>query len=132
MISELPALGVRFTISNASGCIAYGKRGIINRIKKEHEKERENHIFRVLCSYFKLLQDWKRELAPSSPDDEVNPLFVDALMNYEYVDNIIEQLISGNQDEKDKIICDVETDVEKFEEILKQYIVSRTDVEIFI
>ena len=23
MISELPALGVRFTISNASGCIAY-------------------------------------------------------------------------------------------------------------
>lgn len=50
----------------------------------------------------------------------------------EYVDNIIEQLISGNQDEKDKIICDVETDVEKFEEILKQYIVLNTDVEIFI
>lgn len=109
-----------------------GKRGIVNRIKKEHEKEKKNHIFRVLCSYFKLLQDWKRELAPSSTDDEVNPLFVEALMNYEYVDNIIEQLISGNQDEKDKIICDVETDVEKFEEILKQYIVSNTDVEIFI
>ena len=109
-----------------------GKRGIVNRIKKEHEKEKENHIFRVLCSYFKLLQDWKRELAPSSPDDEVNPLFVEALMNYEYIDNIIEQLISGNQDEKDKIICDVENDVVKFEEILKQYIVSNTDVEIFI
>ena len=54
-----------------------GKRGIVNRIKKEHEKEKENHIFRVLCSYFKLLQDWKRELAPSSTDDEVNPLFVE-------------------------------------------------------
>lgn len=48
------------------------KDSILRKIKTSQEKDKENHVCNVLSAYYRLLQDWKREYAPSSPDDKVD------------------------------------------------------------
>ena len=51
----------------------------------------EIHCQRVLCDYLHLLERWKVEYAPQSPEDELDDRFVEAchMIEYEGVDNII-------------------------------------------
>jgi len=99
----------------------FRKGSIIRRIKAEQEKDKENKSFRILTDYYKLLQSWKTDFALSSPEDTLNPLFVEALNKSEYINDVLERLISGTKEEKSKIISDIEHDVIKFEKALKQY-----------
>ena len=59
----------------------------------------------MLSAYYRFLQDWKREYAPASPDDKVDPRFVEALTKSAYVEHLLECMISEN---KGKIINDSE------------------------
>lgn len=99
----------------------FRKGSIIRRIKAEQDKDKENKVFKVLTDYYKLLQSWKNEYAPDSQSDELNPLFVEALTKSEYIDDVLERLISGTKEEKAEIISDIERDVIKIEKTLKQY-----------
>ncbi len=39
----------------------------------------ERYCFRVLCEYRNQLGRWKRDYAPKTPDEDWNPLFIEAL-----------------------------------------------------
>ncbi len=83
----------------------YRKDSILRKIKASQEKDKENHVCNVLSAYYRLLQDWKREYAPASPEDEVDSRFVEALTKSAYIEHLLECMISGN---KGKIITDSE------------------------
>lgn len=110
----------------------FRKGSIIRRIKAEQDKDKENKIFKVLTDYYKLLQSWKNEYAPDSQSDELNPLFVEALTKSEYIDDVLERLISGTKEEKAMIISDIERDVVKIEKTLKRYVHTPEKHEIII
>ena len=54
----------------------------------------ERYCFRVLCDYRNLLRRWKRDYAPKTPDEDFHPLFVEALQKQDYVDYLLDVLLS--------------------------------------
>lgn len=94
------------------------KDSILRKIRASQEKEKENHVYNVLSSYFRLLQDWKRDYAPSSPDDKVDPRFVEALTKSAYIEHLLDRMMAGSKD-KEKIITDGE--IVRIEKVVKRY-----------
>lgn len=94
----------------------YRKDSILRKIRVSQEKEKENHVYNVLSSYFRLLQDWKRDFAPSSPDDKVDPRFVEALTKSAYIEHLLDRMMAGG---KEKIITDNE--IVRIEKVMKSH-----------
>ena len=80
--------------------IPYADKGPPRRRKPRQEtpeqsfKRMERHCFRVLCDYRSLLRRWKEDYAPKTPEGEWNPLFVEALQKQDYVDYLLDTLLS--------------------------------------
>ena len=92
------------------------KESVIAKIRREQEKAKKNHAFKVLCDYFHLLRDWRIEYAPKSADEPLNPLFIKALIETDHIDNLINCFISGSKEDVADIIKDETgriTDIEK-------------------
>ena len=78
----------------------------INKYKEKRKteemfKEWENKTFQLLCDYLHLLQNWKKEKASKSPDDDVDELYVEALHNIDYIDYLLDEIfINGTNEDK--------------------------------
>ena len=79
--------------------------------KRQHEREEyelwENEAWNVLSSYYKLLREW-REMAPRSPDDELDPRFVYALGQVGYAEYLCEEFIAADEEGRKKMRSEVE------------------------
>ena len=53
-------------------------------------RDDEMHCQRVLCDYLHLLERWKVEYAPQSPEDELDDRFVEACQMMEYVNYLLD------------------------------------------
>lgn len=65
----------------------------------------ERYCFRVLCDYRNLLHRWKEGYAPKTPEDEWNPLFVEALQKQDYVDYLLDTLLFSDIGEQAALIA---------------------------
>ena len=83
----------------------------LNR-KSEAQRLRENEklCFSALLAYMKLLQERKRVYAPRSPEDEPNDRFVQACHGLDYVEYLVDTLISGDSYERTEVIDMLLTD----------------------
>ena len=68
-------------------------------------KRMERYCFRVLCGYRNLLRRWKEGYAPKTPEDEWNPLFVEALQKQDYVDYLLDTLLFSDIGERAALIA---------------------------
>ena len=75
----------------------------------------ERYCFRVLCDYRNLLCGWKRDYAPKSPDEDFHPLFVEALQKQDYVDYLLDVLLSPDMEERAVLIVDYGKEVSNLE-----------------
>ena len=78
-------------------------------------RKKENHCYRVLCGYFHLLQDWKERYAPQPSNEEWHPLFCAALQRMDYIEYLLDSLISGTLDERTAIVKEKEKDLDGLE-----------------
>ena len=101
----------------------YRKDSILRKIKAKQNKARENHAYNVLRAYFRLLQNWKHEYAPTSSEDDVDPRFIEALMKSAYIEHLLDSMILGNKENRGDIITDSE--IVQIENTLKKYTVMR-------
>ena len=69
----------------------------------------------VYCSYFRLLNEWRYQLAPASPEEEYNPLFLEALQKTDQIEQILDILQFGSLEDKIKIIIKKWKEVEDLE-----------------
>ena len=53
-------------------------------------RDNEMYCQRVLCDYLHLLERWKVEYAPQSPEDELDDRFVEACQMMEYVNYLLD------------------------------------------
>lgn len=97
------------------------KDSVLAKIKREQEKAKENHVYDVLCSYFRLLRDWRTEYAPKSSEEALNPLFIQALTEIDYIDSLIDCFTSGDKDGKADIIKDESGCIAKIENIVRRF-----------
>lgn len=75
----------------------------------------ERYCFRVLCDYRNLLRRWKRDYAPKTPDEDFHPLFVEALQKQDYVDYLLDVLLSPDMEERAALIIDCGKEVSNLE-----------------
>ena len=64
----------------------------------------EMHCLRVLCDYLHLLEGWKAEYAPQSPEDEPDDRFVEACHMIEYVDHLLDVLMFAELEQRVKAV----------------------------
>jgi hypothetical protein len=75
----------------------------------------ERYCFRVLCDYRNLLRRWKQDYAPKTPDEDLHPLFVEALQKQDYVDYLLDVLLFSDIEERAALIIDCGKEVSNLE-----------------
>ena len=73
--------------------------------------------------YRKLLLEWKRLYAPKTPEEEWHPHFIEACNRLDYVEYLVDTLISGVSYERNEVIEMLMTDskLKKLQEHLKKH-----------
>ena len=69
----------------------------------------------MLCDYRSLLRRWKEDYAPKTPEDNWNPLFVEALQKQDYVDYLLDVLLSPDMEERAALIASYGEEVRNLE-----------------
>lgn len=69
-------------------------------------KEAGLKCFRILADYRHLLEQWKMDFTPDSPECEWHPCFIEALQNLTQVEYLLDILIDGEIQERAALIMD--------------------------
>ncbi len=72
--------------------------------------QEEVRCLRVLCDYLHLLEDWKQDYAPSSPNDKLDDRFVEACQMLDYVEYLADLLITADLERRVKIVDQLNRD----------------------
>ena len=64
----------------------------------------EMYCQRVLCDYLHLLEHWKIEYAPQSPEDELDDRFVEASQMIDYVEYLLDILMFAELEQRVKAV----------------------------
>lgn len=71
------------------------------RAQKELFDLWDKNTFLILSAYFRALLGWRRDLAPRSPFEALDPRFVEALHQMDYIDYLLDEVyINGNRETK--------------------------------
>ena len=63
-------------------------------------RDGEMYCQRVLCDYLHLLERWKIEYAPQSPEDDLDDRFVEACHMIEYIDHLLDVLMFAELEQR--------------------------------
>lgn len=89
---------------------------VISKLAAAQEyRKKENRCYRVLCEYLHLLRDWKEQYAPQPEDEDWHPLFCEALQKMDYVEYLLDELISGTLEERTAIVKEKEKELSGLE-----------------
>ena len=91
-----------FSVSfDAKGHDPPRRRPVKRKISEElRYRQAEQKCFRVLCDYLHLLERWKVEYAPQSPEDDLDDRFVEACHMIEYVDHLLDVLMFAELEQR--------------------------------
>ena len=67
-------------------------------------RQEEVRCLRVLCDYLHLLEGWKVQYAPKTPEDALDDRFVEACQMLEYVEYLADLLIAAELEQRVKIV----------------------------
>ena len=70
----------------------------------------EIHCQRVLCDYLPLLERWKVEYAPQSPEDAIDPRYAEGCHMLERIGNMLDILACGTPQERAEVVADLQKD----------------------
>ena len=67
-------------------------------------RQEEGRCLRVLCDYLHLLEHWKVQYAPKTPEDALDDRFVEACQMLDYVEYLADLLIAAELEQRVKIV----------------------------
>ena len=70
-------------------------------------REDEMLCFRVLTDYLHLLEDWKVQYAPKTPEDALDDRFVEACQMLDYIEDLADILTVGNLEERVAVVAEL-------------------------
>ena len=87
------------------------------REKNLVKSEEQEHIecVRAMLDYRILLQKWKKEFAPKSPEEEWDEKFVEALKYLTIVEYYLDLLLFGEEEEKEQVVEMIKKEVENID-----------------
>ena len=87
------------------------KPSILARLQRDKSQaEAERRCFRVLGDYLQILQDWKTNCAPQSPEDAIDPRYAEACHMLERIGNMLDILACGTLQERGEVVADLQKD----------------------
>ena len=87
------------------------KPSILARLQRgASQAETERHCFRALGDYLRILQDWKTNCAPQSPEDAIDPRYAEACHMLERIENMLDILAFGTPQERGEVVADLQKD----------------------
>ena len=87
------------------------KPSILARLQRgASQAEAERRCFRVLGDYLQILQDWKTNCAPQSPEDSIDPRYAEACHMLERIGNMLDILACGTPQERAEVVADLQKD----------------------
>lgn len=91
--------------------IAGQKPSVLAKLKRgKLQAELESRSFRVLRDYLQILRDWKTNCAPQSPEDAIDPRYVEACHMIERIGNMLDILACGTPQERAEVVADLQKD----------------------
>lgn len=78
-------------------------------------KRMERYAFRVLSDYYHLLRRWEKDLAPQTPEEAWNPLFMEALQNKAKIEYLLDPLLFSGMEERASLITEYGKEVKRLE-----------------
>lgn len=90
-------------------------------LAKAFQKE-ELHCRRVLYNYLHLLESWKVQYAPKSPDDAIDDRFVEACQMLDYIEDLVDILTFADLEVRVKTVDMLQKDgmIDRLEERLRR------------
>ena len=87
------------------------KPSVLAKLKRgKSQAELESRSFRVLGDYLRILQDWKTNCAPQSPEDAIDPRYAEACHMLERIGNMLDILACGTPQERAEVVADLQKD----------------------
>lgn len=87
------------------------KPSVLAKLKRgKSQAELESRSFRVLGDYLQILQDWKENCAPQSPEDAIDPRYTEACHMVERIENMLDILTCGTPQERGEVVADLQKD----------------------
>ena len=87
------------------------KPSVLAKLKRgKSQVEAEQRCFRVLGDYLQILQDWKTNCAPQSPEDGIDPRYAEACHMLERIGNMLDILAFGTPQERAEVVADLQKD----------------------
>jgi len=91
--------------------IAGQKPSILAKLQRgKSQAEAERRCFRVLGDYLRILQDWKENCAPQSPEDAIDPRYAESCHMLERIGNMLDILAFGTPQERAEVVADLQKD----------------------
>ena len=84
------------------------------------------HCYKVLCEYFHFLQKWEQHYAPQTPEDDLHPLFVEALQRKNYTEYQLDSFLDGSPEERRELIAQQGKEVMKLEQRIAEWTAAGT------
>ena len=90
-------------------------------LAKAFQKE-EIHCQRILCEYLHLLEHWKMQYAPKTPEDALDDHFVEACQMLDYIEDLTDILTFAELEVRVKTVDMLQKDgmIDRLEERLKR------------
>ena len=96
------------------------RQSAVKKLRQEAEEQKyrrmERHCFQVLADYYHLLRRWREEHAPCQPDEAWHPLFVEALQRLDYIEYLLDGLLSDDLRERAAIVTEYGKEVRTIEQ----------------
>lgn len=83
--------------------------------------QEEAYCFQVLRDYRRLLENWKTTYAPKQKGEEWHPLFVEALQNQDYIDYLLEVLLTPDLEERAALVANYGKEVRNIEQRISEF-----------
>jgi len=116
-------LNPKSDIHNSPSIVAQNQKEIEhkNELERAFAKNRRDALF-ILHEYHGLLLKWKRELVPDDMNlNNANPLFLEALNNFDRIDAMIDELTYGTMKEQIDFIKTFDKEVSKIEKRINEF-----------
>ena len=102
------------------------KPGIRQKAKRKRQddvgfQQTVDRVYNVYCDYFHLLNEWADVYAPRAPDEDLYPLFVEAMHQRDYVEYLLDLLLYGSKEDKAQVIIEKGKGVNDLERRIREF-----------